>query len=320
MVKRDLSDLPAGPPPEEPERVALGERVAQPLFAQAVEAWFEDLDQTERPRAVEGTAWRASMASVRCDRAAWYQLRGVPKTEPPSIADEWRMNNGQLVHDVLDRYQDRVFPEVHGQSRVHNEVTFDLAPFGLSGSGHCDFVHYWDAPEGGLHCEAVEVKTVGGFKFKTATSRFKGPPEGPGYDHWAQAALAGLAFDAQRIRIVYIAFENIGADLVRRWNLAEVDRFLAEWTMERDQFLPIAQAELVRARLLVDLASMEPGSPTDVPMRMLDLAGRRVLVSDPRKGSWVQTDGPNQELVHDAGTSWHCDYCRFRTQCLSDGA
>ena len=43
-------------------------------------------------------------------------------------------------------------------------------------------------------------------------------------------------------------------------------------------------------------------------------------ISDPNRGTWISTEPGNPNVVVDTGKVWFCDYCDFRTRCLSEVA
>jgi len=304
-IKQSIEELPLaerqeGRPP------ARNNFVAEAL----AEAWYEqylaegnDVLEHSIP---EAGPYRASMAGSRCDRALYYRLNKTEPSNPPSIADAWRMGLGSMIHASLQEILAGLFPDA-----VAEAVT-DLRKIGIPGSGHADLAFTYKAKR-----TLVEVKTVGGFQFKLKATRFKGPPQGPRYGDVLQAALQAEAHDCEQIVIVYLAMENVSADMAD-YSDSEAGRFAAEWHYTLEQLQPMVLAEKERiARLIENLESetlppRELHDPTEYP--------EGAVVVDPygqaTRGTYHVKDG---EQLSDTGTTWMCGYCWHRDLCTKDG-
>lgn len=145
-TRRSIEDIPTGgsrpsfPPAREPKIVG---HVAELWFAKHLAAG------TDYAPAIPGTKYRMSNAGIRCDRAQYYALTATEKSNPPGIADMWRMNAGSMIHEALGS----TLAELgHGW---RTEVIVDARPL-IDGSGHADLVQFV-CIHCGAHIEHVEI-------------------------------------------------------------------------------------------------------------------------------------------------------------------
>lgn len=293
-LARDLSNLPAadttdGRPPD-----------PAPRFVTAIaNAWYSATwSNDDRAMAVEGTRLRASWAAS-CSRDLAYKLAGLPPTDPPSVADAWRMGIGSMVHEALDEYLPAAFPG------ARFEVQVDLRP-SVDASAHADAVIELEDGRTVL----MELKSVNGFGYKMmATGK---APEGPKRAHITQGALAAKALDVDELVIGYLSLECVSVNEAKKRGLDDFGRFAAEWTFTRDEYRAIAEAEEKRFEAILKAFDDAGGDPNAVPMRVVLDDGKPATIQDPTRGTWVRTvDG----AVVDAGNTWHCGYCWNRTRC-----
>lgn len=283
-----------------------GVPLSEPRYVTAIaEAWhraYLEAGKDTRAMASE-TPFRGSDAgSCSYDLGLKLLIRAGfgEQSDPPSLADTWRLNIGSMVHAALEEHLPAAFPgaacEVVGVT-VEGEASF-----------HADVLIIHDDGTKTL----VELKTINGLGFKSATIGFRGPAEGPRENAILQAALAAEAYDCDEVVIGYLALENISVAEAKRHEVTEVGRFAAEWTFTREQYLPLAQAERARFRwikALVDNGMM--------PDRTIPSLPEGAVVTDPGSGSWSVSDPANPLTVTDIGTTWHCSYCWNRTACRS---
>ena len=295
--------VPEGNPPDGTELVQL-----------LAEEWYRKYDEdgyTSKVKAIPDRRWRGSSAGG-CTRRTAYTIAEVDKTEPPTVADSWRLGLGQMVHDAFEEAVIGIFPD------AEREYPVDLLPFGLDGSATGDLF----LPDLGGKSVAVELQSVGGFKFKMTSTRFNGPPEGPPYNKVIQGAMAAMAKDADELRVGLLSMELVSPDMARHTD-HEAGRFGAEWVFSKEQYLPLARAEIEKANVI--LRQLDDGGPASVPRILTNpqYAGGGVTVEHPfapgkpTKGLWVRTVG---EAIVDAGECWECAYCPFRSRCADDGA
>lgn len=309
-IRQDRSDLPRGDEGWPPDSVAL-------IRDALLEEWATNVrPEKGRERAVGGTLWRASFAA-NCRRSLAYSMYDQPKTNPPTVADRWRMNVGQMVHTELDLMAEalqRSFEVMKPGTVVEVEVPVDLRPVGLDGSATVDLL----IRKADGTVTIVEVKSVVGFKFKQKATKFNGPPKGPDLSHIIQSAVAGKALDARAVTILYLSIENVGPSLAYRVEgdtaaTVDLNRMSAQWTLPRDAYLPIADAEIARVNEVI--AACESGVLPDRLVPNDD--GVERLVVNPEKGLWNQVAADGR--VEDSGKAWQCDYCDYRDRCLADG-
>lgn len=300
-INRSIEDLPratpeGGRPPSK-----------NPWLAQAVaEKWAELNPDEQLDHALpDAGPWRASYAAVRCDRALWYRMRGIEAANPPGLAAIWRMNQGTLVHDSIQGIIHDIWPD------AEVELIVDLNPAGIPGSAHADIVIKHNGKR-----IVVEMKTVGGFQFKSASFPFKGVTKGPKEYHIIQPAVINAALGADGVIVLYIAQENVSAQVARSNQLDEVGKFAAEWHYSTEELKPVVEAEAARAERII----LQAGSDTP-PRRLLETseAPTGAVITDPSTGGYVVTDQSGRGII-DTGQYWFCGYCDHRDQCIEDGA
>ena len=310
-INKDISDLPRSDRPEGnlPSRNNfVAERIA--------EHWGKLDDHTKPALAVpEAGPYRGSMASSRCDRSLFYQLRGDEASNPPTLADRWRMGLGTTVHTMLQRIAGDLFnsDDEVDFANAESEVAVDLNPAGFPGSAHLDFVFDYK----GKRC-AVEVKSKGGFPFKMAATNFKGAAQGPRYGDVLQGAIAAKALGCELLVICYLAMENISPQMASTFSDTEAGRFAAEWhyTIEEVDTYIDAEAERVAGvlaavenQLMPKRTLVDPDYPS----------GAEVNAPSQGNGHWVLLDADDNDTILDSGTTWFCGYCQFRDACVKDG-
>lgn len=294
-ITRDLSDLPGPadggrgfPPDAEP-------RYAQVLVEQLAERHAE---RGDRPTAYD-TRVRHSDAG-KCARAIAYAAAGIPRSNPMDLVGEWSTSLGSAIHDMWQ------------EALVARGITADIEPKvqidGLDASGHADAVI---TAENGRRI-LYELKTTGGFSYKLKVGE-RGPAEGPPVAVICQSALNAMAVDADELIIGYLATEAIGRMPAQRKRISELGRIVAEWSFTRDEYMPVAQAEVDRLRFILDLLDTGLLAARNVPGEM----PADGVVVDPRAGRWEVHDD-NGDVV-DAGTFWGCDYCSWRDVCATTG-
>jgi len=157
----------------------------------------------------------------------------------------------------------------------------------------------------------IELKTIGGFGFKMAVGE-RGAAQGPKREHQIQAALNGKAVDADEVVIGYLSKEAISVGAAARKKISELGRFCAEWSMTREQYLPLAEAEEKRVLRILELVDGGQLPARVFPSPELP-AGHRIV--DPSTGRWEVRNEDDQ--VVDTGTFWACNgYCKYQTLCI----
>lgn len=302
-LARDLSTLPAaagrtrgdGWPPD-----------PTPRFAHLLAAAWDEahLQAGPKPRATQRARFRHSDAG-KCARAIAYAALNLPDSDPMDLTGVWNTRLGTLVHDAW---------QAALQAELGDAVTVEEVVTSLDGdgAGHIDAVIRTDAK-----VVAYELKTIGGFGFKGAigAARKGTPAEGPKHEHVVQAALNGAAIDADEVVIGYLGKETLSVNAARTHGRDVLGRFVAEWTLTRDDYEPVAAAEHARVagilRLLDDgqLPARKIPSP-DLP--------RGAVIVDAKAGRWEQRNTDDQ--IVDTGSYWGCGYCRYQTMCTGTPA
>lgn len=319
-LARDLSTLPraAAPSPEDgwiPD--------AEPRFVGVLaDAWAATNDD-DKPTAM-GTRLRHSDAG-KCSRYLGYVAAGIAKSDPMDLTGVWNVTLGSLLHDLWQQALVAKFPD----STVETTFGWD----DLDASCHVDALIRWRDPEPDPDRALMgttivyELKTIGGYGYKAAVGKARRgtPAEGPKREHVLQAALNGLAADADEVVIGYLAKETISASVGK--GMTDLARFAAEWTMTRDEFEPLALTE--KARMAGVLELVDAG---DLPARKFPTGTlpRGAEIVDPTTGRWEVHGDPVPigplgasdmvPQVVDTGTWWACGYCSHRTLCATTEA
>jgi hypothetical protein len=171
-----------------------------------------------------------------------------------------------------------------------------------------------EEPVGARFRSLYELKTCGGFSYKMKVGE-RGEAEGPSHEHKLQAALNGLAVDADEIVIGYIATEAISKPAAARKHIGELGRFCAEWSYTREEFEPWARAEQARLQGILDLLDEGQLAARKVPNPEFPTGAEIV---DPKTSRWEVRDADG--TVVDTGSLWNgafCSYCNFQTTCMA---
>ncbi|NBP70631.1 MAG: hypothetical protein EBR30_22125 [Cytophagia bacterium] len=306
-IKKNLGDLPVA---------STGNGVrpdADPFIGRAIaQAWLDQNYQESKAHAVEGSRFRFSMAGS-CGRQLQFYIADAEVTNPPDAADAWRMGLGTMVHTAIQEYFERSMVNNMFDCNYYTvEMETKTSLPEISGSGHVDmFFTLYDKDEKPYRKIVVEIKTLNGFGFKVAATGFKGPAEGPRRDHIKQAALSAYALDADDVIICYVSMENVSASLAGKYCDDPVfGRFTAQWTYSKAEWMPLAEAEILRVRAVLN--QIDYGSGLVDPTIEND-DGLIVTITDPSTGRWELT---HEDQLIDSGRAWQCGYCRYRDLCL----
>lgn len=209
----------------------------------------------------------------------------------PAALDLSSMVNFFVGHKVHEAVQEAIV-EYDSEWVAEQDVDFPEPWHGMI-SGHADLWH-----PGIRAC--VEIKTVGAAAFDIACGiardfRHKPkPPEGPKDNHLLQGAMNGLGLGAEWVVILYVSKEPVSVGKAARLDLSESDRVMAEWWIPMADVHEMAVRELDR---LHDALPYITGSPFRVVPEVVDKG--RVMEIKP-------------------GTSWHCDYCDYKGECIGE--
>ena len=271
----------------------------EPRFVQALAEHWQATNDDDKPTAL-GTRVRHSDAG-KCARAIAYTAAGIPKSDPMDLTGVWNVNLGTTIHEAWQAALLTKYPDAEIEPKVGHQD--------LDASGHLDAVI-----RTGGRTIVYELKTIGGYGFKAAVGRARRgtPAEGPKVEHRLQAALSGLALDADEIVIGYLAKECISVGQGR--DMDDLARFAAEWTFDRETYRPWAVAEKDRLNGILRLLDGGELAARKFPAGLLP-AGAEIV--DPATGRWeVRRD----DQVADTGTWWACGYCNYRTVCATTEA
>lgn len=272
---------------------------ADPRFVQLlVERWADENESAgSKPRATTASRFRHSDAG-KCARAISFAALDLPPSDPMDLSGVWNTRLGTLIHEAWQEAVAVRFPDAHIEPKVS---TID----GL-GSGHIDAVI-----QTAVSTVCYELKTIGGFAYKMAVGE-RGAPQGPKHEHIVQASLGAKAVGADEVVIGYLSKEAISVNVARRKGFDELGRFLAEWTLTRDEYLPYAEAEEARVTGILSLLDEGTIAARRIPSPELP-AGAEIV--DPATGRWEQK-ADDGSLI-DTGTWWGCGYCSHQTRCVS---
>lgn len=248
----------------------------------------------------------------------WLRSEADEPSNPPTIADSWRMGIGSMVHEAIEKVLPLAYPGAECEVKVKAH-DLDL-------SMHADVVVRLPSvettdPESGEimtvpgKVTVIEIKTINGFGFKRAlgAARRGDVPEGPRSSAVLQAALTGAEVDADEIVVLYLSLELIGKGIAEGRGMSVIDTFCAEWTYPRDEYLPLAQREQTRMQAVVDAVEageLAPRSISDLP--------KGARITNPLKGAWEQRDEAGDKILN-VGNTWQCGYCWDLDRCTADG-
>lgn len=300
-LNRDLQDL---------SRSALVEARppdAHPDILHLLMASWRQRDEATRTRPMSNTEARVRHSNAgRCARAIGYWLTGVEPSNPPSEADFYRFAIGRIVHDEWQQDEVAALTEA-GWTDLAPEAPCAIEHFGRPlTAGHADL--FGIDPDG--RRVMFELKTINGFGYKNLIG-LGNDPAGPRPGDLTQGALNAYAMDCDRLVMVYLAMELIGPSIAARHNLPEISRFAAQFSFTRQQYTPIALAELDRLIEIVDAVELSQDPPRRIPDPSLPIDHE---ITNPKRGAWqVEVDG----YIMDSGTTWQCNYCPFQDHCAS---
>lgn len=236
----------------------------------------------------------------KCARAVAYGALDVPKSNPMDLTGIHNTRLGTVLHEAWQEVIASAFPDARIEPR---QIILDG-----EGSGYTDAALTASGSKGDGTRVVIEFKTIGGFGYKLAVGE-RGAAQGPSFGHVAQGAINAKAEDADELVIAYLSKEAISVQAASRKKISEVGRFAAEWTYQRDEFMPIADAEEARIRGI--LALLDDG---ELPARKVPELPTGAVILDPANGTWTATD--SEGMVSDAGSYALCAYCAYQDVCV----
>jgi hypothetical protein len=294
----DHSDLPR---PGRSEGEGLMPDESPRFISVLVDSWAKGNDE-DKPTA-KGTRLRHS-DSGKCARALSFTAAGFRRSDPMDLSGVWNVSIGTELHTLWQAALVERFPSA--------QVEVVVGWGDLDASGHIDAVITLHPEDTGKHRDwtvAYELKTIGGYGWKMAIGKARGPATGPKPEHMAQCAMNALAVDADEMVIGYLSKECVSAGTAGK--LSDLGRFAGEWSFSREAFEPIAIAEKARMKGILDLVDSGLLAARKVPFEIPPNAE----IVDPRTGRWeAREDGQ----IVDTGTYYMCaGYCSYRTLCAS---
>jgi hypothetical protein len=255
----------------------------------------------QKPKAFD-TPFRYSDAG-RCAMAMALDYLEVPRSEPFDYAGQWVMWVGTMIHEHWQAAAKKRFPNCVAEPVSH--VPRQIAEKSLS-SGHADllipeatmaaYVEGWTGGD-----TLFELKTTGGFGFDSAVgvnrkSYRSIPAEGPKYSYLIQAGLNAMGLGATTVVIGQVALTCLSKGLMDKLSLSTLDRFTAEWIIEKHEWEPIARAEIDRMSSILWYLDRDRW-----PARTCVSDGGKIVELNPRASN----------------VPWQCQYCNHRTTCKS---
>jgi hypothetical protein len=289
-LSRDLKDLPRaaidGTPGRQPD--------AEPRFAHLLaSAWQHDDEEAQAERADRPTAKFWFSDAGKCARAISYKAAGIPRSNPMDLSGTWNVNLGRILHAAWQKALTAVYPDAEVEVRVGLD--------GLDASGYGDAIVRTED-----RVIALELKSIGGYGFKDAIGKARRGqvPTGPKFEHVVQASLLGKAKNADEVVIVYLAKECLSANVAS--GMPEWARFCAEWTFTRDEYEPIAEAEIERVTGILRLVEDGQLAARKVPDPELPKGAEIV---DPASSRWEIRDADGDLVT--MGALWNGSYCSY---------
>lgn len=270
---------------------------AEARFGHILAQRWAELRLAEGPklRAIETARFRHSDANG-CSRMIAYAALDLPPSDEMDLAGYWVTDLGSRLHE---QWQVEL-RDIYGNN-CEIEVVVGEDPT----AGHVDALVSLHDPV--LRLIAIECKSVGGYAFQLAIGA-RGTAEGPRQSAVVQTALNAYYAEAHEAVVIYWARDAISVQMAERKGISNVGRFVAEWTMAPEVFIPIAEAEIARVKAIVAL--LDEGM---LPARKLPELGNNRTIVRPRDGSWVETNA--EGVTTNAGTWFACGYCRYQTLC-----
>lgn len=280
-----------------------------PEIARLLVAKWTQQDSTSRARpfADERARIRHSW-SGKCSRALQYLIRKEPESNPPTEPDYYRFAIGRTVHELWQDVAMEALAEANWTDIVP-EYTMTLGPDDAplsAGNGDLFAV----SPTG--RRTMFELKTINGFGFKSIIGTGNGAA-GPRSGDLLQGAMNALASNADDLKMIYLALELVSPGQARKAGLSDIGRFCAEWTIDKEIWLPLAMKERDR---WIDVVEATDADILLAPMIPDPEIPAGAVIVDSSTGRWDVTDADG--YITNSGRTWHCDYCSFRHKCQSD--
>jgi hypothetical protein len=242
----------------------------------------------KRPKAFD-TMFRHSDAG-KCARQIAFGHLGFDETEPMDLAGHWVTWLGKLLHEHWQKAAEEKYgPDCEVEVKVR---------FGDLTSGHLDALIVI-VVNGVKICFELKSRGVTGFDKAAGFYRQKWvrkEPQGPTMNDLLQGSLNALASNAELLIIGIMGTECLSKGFAEKVGASDLDRFMAEWHYTREEFEPLALAELDRLGEIK--AWIDRG---DLPPR------------------WGLNDKGYSTTLDPQGDGWECGYCPYRSLCIEAG-
>jgi len=215
-----------------------------------------------------------------------------------------------MVHNQLKPAIDRWLDKEEGVTAIE-EAEVEL---GEHGYGHVDLTL-----KAGDKTIVVELKTINGTGFKKAIGG-----EGPRHSALVQGAMYAHASNADLLIICYLTMELLSPNYAEAKGFDNTGRFGAEWHFTKEEFTPIAEAEINRLDWITESLVTWDGDEavlkeaTEIPKMFSEYDpeipwGAEIV--DPSNGSWIlEEDGS----LLGKGRTWMCNYCNYQDRCVNE--
>ena len=163
------------------------------------------------------------------------------------------------------------------------------------------------------------MKTINGTGFKKAIGG-----EGPRHSALVQGAMYAHASNADLLIICYLTMELLSPNYAEAKGFDNTGRFGAEWHFTKEEFTPIAEAEINRLDWITESLVTWDGDEavlkeaTEIPKMFSeydpDIPWGAEIV-DASNGSWIlEEDGS----LLGKGRTWMCNYCNYQARCVNE--
>lgn len=267
--------------------------VTVPAFVDALAAQIVDEAIAEGPKPTAFDTRLRFSGAGKCSRQIAYNALGAPGDgiDPSGLHVAWV---GTRYHEWFQAALQKRYPGCEIEVKGHLPE--------LTDSGSADAI-IRDVPT--LGDVAFELKTKSSFQFDQAMGYMRKAwnptdPKGPAYEVILQAGLNAAANDCTTLVIGYVTFENISIGAAEKLGLRHLDRFLAEWHIPQDVWVPMVDREMERLRFILDCVNFG---------------------TLPEREVYGETDDHDLVTLDPEASKvpWFCQYCNFRTQCTADG-
>lgn len=270
------------------------------LIKAMLSTWWERYlanGEDSRPHAFPDSRIRASWAG-KCARYIAYQVAGIEESNPVTVADAWRFNVGNLVHDAIQPIVLELFPGSEAEYKVR---ILDI------GSGHVDILLVMSDGQ----TVVVEIKTINGHGYRRMFGEYG---EGPRYQGVVQACVSAANIEPRptAVILVVLSLEIMSPAEAAKNNVrGEYMRFAAQWTFTQEEYEAVANDELVRWQRIIELVDRD--GVELVPRIIPDPNMPHHEIIRPRDGSYQAKDEMGNPL--NIRKTWHCNYCGYQDMC-----